>query len=62
VVTSFAKYCCITEMAKKADKHKSINIRNKDGVSIGLLKAEALIDRARSRFLGAHNKGITTTQ
>lgn len=28
-----AKYCCITEMAKKADKHEVINIRDKNGNS-----------------------------
>lgn len=28
-----AKFCCITELAKKADKHEIINIRDKDGKS-----------------------------
>lgn len=28
-----AKYCCITEMAKKADVHEIINIRGKNGLS-----------------------------
>lgn len=28
-----AKYCCITEMGKKADKWDIVNIRDKDGVS-----------------------------
>lgn len=44
-----AKFCCITEMAKKADKHEIINIRDKNGISTWLAKnTEALIDRALS--------------
>lgn len=41
-----AKYCCITEMAKLADKHEVINIRDKNGKSTWANKnTEAFIDR-----------------
>lgn len=41
-----AKYCCITEMAKVADKHEIINIRDKDGKSTWPNKnTEAFINR-----------------
>lgn len=42
-----AKYCCITEMGKKADIHEVINIRDKNGFSTWPQKnTEAMIDRA----------------
>lgn len=41
-----AKYCCITEMAKKADIHEIINIRDKNGVSTWSKNTEEMIDRA----------------
>lgn len=42
-----AKYCCITEMAKEADEHEIINIRDKEGKSTWPQKnTEKLIDRA----------------
>ncbi|AIM38278.1 hypothetical protein KO02_17495 [Sphingobacterium sp. ML3W] len=41
-----AKYCCITEMAKKADKQEIVNIRDKDGNSTWPSKnTEEMIDR-----------------
>ena len=46
-----AKFCCITEMAKKADKHEVINIRDKEGKSTWPSKnTESLIDRALSKI------------
>ncbi|MGV8814754.1 MAG: hypothetical protein ACOH2D_11660 [Gelidibacter sp.] len=46
-----AKYCCITEMAKKADNHDIINIRDKDGKSTWPAKnTEELIDRVLSKI------------
>lgn len=46
-----AKYCCITEMAKVADIHEIINIRDKNGVSTWPQKnTEALINRALSKI------------
>ena len=46
-----AKFCCITEMAKVADKHEVINIRDKNGVSTWPQKnTEALIDRTLSKI------------
>tara|TARA_R100000306_G_C4379323_1_gene143400 strand:+ start:906 stop:2435 length:1530 start_codon:yes stop_codon:yes gene_type:complete len=45
-----AKFCCITEMAKRADKHEVINIRDKDEKSTWPQKnTEALIDRTLSK-------------
>lgn len=45
-----AKYCCITEMAKVADKHEIINIRDKEGKSTWPNKnTEELIDRTLSK-------------
>ncbi|WP_435138892.1 hypothetical protein [Formosa sp. A9] len=45
-----AKYCCITEMAKVADKHEIINIRDKDGKSTWPSKnTEEFIDRTLSK-------------
>lgn len=45
-----AKYCCITEMAKVADIHEVINIRDKEGKSTWPEKnTEELIDRALSK-------------
>jgi hypothetical protein len=42
-----AKYCCITEMGKKADVHEVINIRDKNGKSTWPTKnTEEMIDRA----------------
>jgi hypothetical protein len=42
-----AKYCCITEMGKKADIHEVINIRDKNGKSTWPTKnTEEMIDRA----------------
>ncbi|SDX11441.1 hypothetical protein [Flavobacterium degerlachei] len=42
-----AKYCCITEMAKKANIHDIVNIRDKNGVSTWPQRnTEALIDLA----------------
>lgn len=42
-----AKYCCITEMGKKADIHEIVNIRDKDGKSTWPTKnTEEMIDRA----------------
>ncbi|RWX00925.1 hypothetical protein [Flavobacterium cerinum] len=42
-----AKYCCITEMAKKADIHEIVNIRDEKGRSTWPQKnTEAMIDRA----------------
>lgn len=44
-----AKYCCITEMGKKADKWEIINIRDKNGKSTWPAKnTEADIDRVLS--------------
>lgn len=41
-----AKFCCITEMAKKADKHDIVNIRDKEGKSTWPQKnSEEDIDR-----------------
>ena len=41
-----AKYCCVTEMAKKADHHDIINIRDKNGTSTWPNKnSESAIDR-----------------
>ena len=46
-----AKYCCITEMAKKADKHEIVNIRDKEGKSTWIAKnTEELIDRVLSKI------------
>lgn len=46
-----AKFCCITEMAKKADKHEVINIRDTVGKSTWPEKnTEALIDRVLSKI------------
>lgn len=46
-----AKYCCITEMAKFADKHEIVNIRDKQGKSTWSSKnTEALIDRVLSKI------------
>jgi hypothetical protein len=46
-----AKYCCITEMAKQADKHDVINIRDKNGISTWIAKnTEAFIDRVLSKM------------
>jgi len=46
-----AKYCCITEMAKRADKHEIINIRDKKGNSTWPAKnTEKLIDRVLSKI------------
>lgn len=45
-----SKYCCITEMAKVADNHDIINIRDKEGKSTWPEKnTEALIDRTLSK-------------
>lgn len=45
-----AKYCCITEMAKVADKHEIINIRDKEGKSTWPQKnSEADIERTLSK-------------
>ncbi|GGB82928.1 hypothetical protein GCM10007424_23690 [Flavobacterium suaedae] len=42
-----AKYCCITELGKKADTHEIINIRDKNGKSTWPSKnTEEMIDRA----------------
>lgn len=43
-----AQYCCITEMAKKADKHEVINIRDKNGKSTWDKNTEAHINRVLS--------------
>jgi hypothetical protein len=44
-----AKFCCITELAKLADKHEIVNIRGKDGKSTWPQKnSEAHIDRVLS--------------
>lgn len=44
-----AKYCCITEMAKLADRHEIVNIRDKKGKSTWPERnTEELIDRALS--------------
>ncbi|SMG35539.1 hypothetical protein [Sphingobacterium psychroaquaticum] len=41
-----AKYCCITEMAKKADRHEIVNIRDSQGKSTWPSKnTEEMIDR-----------------
>lgn len=41
-----AKYCCITEMAKMADRHEIVNIRDKNGKSTWPTKnTEEMIDR-----------------
>lgn len=46
-----AEYCCITEMAKVADIHEIINIRDENGVSTWPQKnTEALIDRVLSKI------------
>lgn len=45
-----AKFCCITEMGKRADKHDIVNIRDKDGKSTWPEKnTEELIDRTLSK-------------
>jgi hypothetical protein len=45
-----AKFCCITEMAKVADHHDIVNIRDKEGKSTWPEKnTEELIDRALSK-------------
>jgi len=45
-----AKYCCITEMAKLADKHDIVNIRDKEGKSTWPEKnSEKNIDRTLSK-------------
>ncbi|WP_298307246.1 hypothetical protein [Flavobacterium sp.] len=44
-----AKYCCITEMAKKANLHEIVNIRDKEGKSTWPQKnTEEMIDRVLS--------------
>jgi len=44
-----AKFCCITELAKKADKHEIVNIRDKNGKSSWPQKnSEAHINRVLS--------------
>lgn len=44
-----AKFCCITELAKKADKHEIVNIRDKEGNSTWPEKnSEEMIDRVLS--------------
>lgn len=46
-----AKYSCITEMAKKADHHDIVNIRDKEGKSTWPAKnTESLIDRVLSKI------------
>lgn len=46
-----AKFCCITELAKKADKHEIINIRDEHGKSTWQQKnSEADIDRVLSQI------------
>ncbi|MFV0571676.1 MAG: TonB-dependent receptor [Xanthomarina gelatinilytica] len=46
-----AKYCCITEMAKKADCHDVVNIRDKEGKSTWPQKnTEAFIDRVLAKM------------
>ena len=45
-----AKYCAITEMAKVADKHEIINIRDKNGKSTWKRNTEKHIDRALSKI------------
>ncbi|WP_233861003.1 hypothetical protein [Tenacibaculum piscium] len=46
-----AKFCCITEIAKKADKHEIINIRDEHGKSTWPQKnSEAHIDRVLSKI------------
>ncbi len=46
-----AKYCCVTELAKVADYHEVINIRDTNGLSTWPQKnTEALIDRALSKI------------
>lgn len=46
-----SSYCCITEMAKKADYHDIVNIRNKNGFSSWPQKnSEAQIDRVLSKI------------
>lgn len=45
-----AKFCCITEMAKLADRHEVVNIRDKDGKSTWPQKnTEENIDRVLSK-------------
>ena len=44
-----AEYCCITEMAKKADRHEIVNIRDEHGNSTWPTKnTEEMIDRVLS--------------
>ncbi|SUJ26443.1 Uncharacterised protein [Sphingobacterium spiritivorum] len=46
-----AQFCCITEMAKKADKHDIVNIRDENGKSTWPQKnSEAHIDRVLSQI------------
>jgi hypothetical protein len=46
-----AKYCCITELSKKADRHDIINIRDKEGKSTWPQKnTDKLIDRVLSKI------------
>ncbi len=46
-----AKKCCITEMAKKADKHDIVNIRDKNGkITWPQKNSEAHIDRVLSKI------------
>lgn len=51
-----SKLCCITEMAKKADKHEIVNIRDKDGKSTWPQKnSEEHIDRVLGQI--SYNSG-----
>lgn len=43
-----AKYCCITEMAKKADKHEVINLEDKNGNPTWLKNTLAQIARIKA--------------
>lgn len=46
-----SKFCCVTELAKKSDKHEVINIRDKNGKSTWPQKnSEAQIDRVLSKI------------
>lgn len=46
-----AKFCCITELGKKADKHEVVNITDKNGISTWPQKnSQERIERIRSKI------------
>ncbi len=49
-----SKYCCVTELAKKADKHEVINIRDKQGKSVWPARIFPVAAGAAAAFVGTH--------